>query len=69
MVSNKELRRLISKYNFEVLRMTSKGHILVQHPNGSSTTVASSPGPGRRVLKNVEANLRRVSSGFYLQEA
>jgi predicted RNA binding protein YcfA (HicA-like mRNA interferase family) len=69
MITNKEIRTMVKKYGFRVVRFTGSGHWLIQHANGGKMTVPCSPHGGKRGLKNAEADMKKVARGYYARTA
>lgn len=41
-------------------RRTSKGHVMLRHPNGGTVTIPGTPSGNRRSIQNSKADIRRV---------
>ena len=60
----REVLEIARGFGFDIIRRTSKNHIVLRHTvHGTQTTISSTPADGRRAAKNAASQLRRMSEG------
>jgi hypothetical protein len=60
----REVLEIAGSLGFQVVRRTSKNHLVLRHTiHGVQTTISSTPADGRRAAKNAASQLRRMSEG------
>lgn len=59
----REMLEIAEKLGFEFVRTTGRGHMLLRHSNGASTTISSTPHGESIAKKSATQQLRRIANG------